>query len=106
MMAISPELSFSDVVKPDHEAQFGLVLKKQFRILSRALHPDKQPERTQKAATMDFQLLKLVKDTLGDQRNLSKYLRKLKAFRKSTVQVPWTYAMRHTKSGRQLNPGT
>ena len=76
-------------------------LRDAFRSLSRHLHPDKQSGRdlagiddaTAKGkATADFQLLKLAKETLEDGKARARYLKKLGAFRRNAVRVPWSFS--------------
>jgi hypothetical protein len=71
--------------------QLEEALQKAFRSLSRTLHPDKQPDRAGKA-TADFQLLKLSKETLEDGKARARYLKKLGAFRRNAVRVPWSFS--------------
>lgn len=72
-----------------------------FRSLSRHLHPDKQSGRdpagtddatSKSKATADFQLLKLAKESLGDGKARARYLKKLGAFRRNAVRVPWSFS--------------
>ena len=67
-------------------------LQKAFRNLSRGLHPDKQQGRDGAKATADFQLLKLAKETLGVEKDRGRYLKKLGAFRRTAVRVPWSFS--------------
>ena len=67
-------------------------LSKAFRNLSRGLHPDKQQGRDGAKATADFQLLKLAKETLGEEKDRGRYLKKLGAFRRTAVRVPWSFS--------------
>ena len=91
-------------------------LRDAFRSLSRHLHPDKQSGRAGSDATADFQLLKvslslsrslarslshtltrtlslkLAKETLEDSKARAQYLKKLGAFRRNVVRVPWSFS--------------
>ena len=76
-------------------------LRDAFRALSRHLHPDKQSGRAGSDATADFQLLKLAKETLEDTKTRTQYLKKLGAFRRNVVRVPWSFSSAIKKQQQQ-----
>lgn len=69
-------------------------LRNQFRALSRVLHPDKAVAqgRALELATKDFQLLTLAKNTLADNKNRTRYLKKLQGFRRASGKIPWRFS--------------
>ena len=82
----------SEAALADDSTQLTQALKAQFRVLSRALHPDKQLARANGLATKDFQLLKTVKECLEGESTLARYLKKLRAFRQAgKFKVQWHF---------------
>ena len=82
----------SEVALVEDRPSLVQAVKAQFRVLSRSLHPDKQPGR--RTATKDFQLLKTAKECLEGESSLARYLKKLRAFRTvGKFQVFWNFTV-------------